>query len=389
MSSPQDSETKRAAIGNALEGGRLLRAGDYQGAIAACTEAIESYPSILGPYSSRAEAYRRLGMEKEAAADLRHLAEENTLYRIRSFLSCPVWGRETPSVEVIVTGFDIRIQGQPAVPLPQLTCCAYEYPQQLDDRQPLASVNIKYLGEEGTPQELRLWMGLPYGLKDDARELYTEISKAYQAFRWTPEQPLMATFLPQGDLSAILRDLGVEARLADWNEESGQLWPPRSQSHEYRWLIDVADGPIRQVVIHHSYEARVVPYDNDGEESSLAIEFLVPDSRIGPEFPQINIRIVRVRSFPVFGKVTRVRWEDRSFLAVGDQGQREVDIKNAISSYGLAIPMLAVPAFLDWPCVYQLPSALQTASPPVSPQRSTSASWDTHYPIALSCPRPP
>lgn len=42
MSSPQDSEPKRAARGKAQDGGGLLSAGDFESATAACTEAIES-----------------------------------------------------------------------------------------------------------------------------------------------------------------------------------------------------------------------------------------------------------------------------------------------------------------------------------------------------------
>ena len=73
MLSPRDSETKRAALDKANEGRNLLLGGDYEGAIAACTEAIELAPDLLGPYQTRAAAYGHLGMEKEAEADLQHL----------------------------------------------------------------------------------------------------------------------------------------------------------------------------------------------------------------------------------------------------------------------------------------------------------------------------
>ena len=69
MSSPQNSETKRAAIEKAQEGRRLLSSGDYEGAIGACTEAIELYPGSVGARRTRAEAYRRLGKPTEAEAD--------------------------------------------------------------------------------------------------------------------------------------------------------------------------------------------------------------------------------------------------------------------------------------------------------------------------------
>ena len=45
MLSPQDLEAQRAA--KATEGARLLIAKDYEGAIAACTEAMKLNPSSL------------------------------------------------------------------------------------------------------------------------------------------------------------------------------------------------------------------------------------------------------------------------------------------------------------------------------------------------------
>ena len=46
---------------------------DYEGAIAACTEAIALLPDSIDAYRTRAEAYRRLGKGKQARSDLRHL----------------------------------------------------------------------------------------------------------------------------------------------------------------------------------------------------------------------------------------------------------------------------------------------------------------------------
>ena len=69
MSSPQDSETKRAAIEKAQEGWRLLSSGDYEGAIRACTEAIELYPGSVGARRTRAEAGFRLRERTKAEAD--------------------------------------------------------------------------------------------------------------------------------------------------------------------------------------------------------------------------------------------------------------------------------------------------------------------------------
>jgi len=70
MSSRRDGETERVAIEKAQEAWRLLRSGDYEGAIAACAEALELEPRGLGAYRMRADAYRRLSRKEEAAADL-------------------------------------------------------------------------------------------------------------------------------------------------------------------------------------------------------------------------------------------------------------------------------------------------------------------------------
>ena len=67
MSSQQYSETQRPALEQAQEGHRLLCAGDYKGAIKACTEAIEVCkdsielePRIQGAYRTRAEALNHI-----------------------------------------------------------------------------------------------------------------------------------------------------------------------------------------------------------------------------------------------------------------------------------------------------------------------------------------
>ena len=38
------------------------------------------------------------------------------------------------------------------------------------------------------------------------------------------------------------------------------------------------------------------------------IAYLVPDSRIWPDFPKLDVRSFRVRKFPIFGKVIGMRW---------------------------------------------------------------------------------
>ena len=76
MSCSQDAEKQRAALDGAQEGLRLLSVGDYEGAVVACTDAIKLDARSLGAYRTRAQAYERMGMGKEAQADYRHLGVE-------------------------------------------------------------------------------------------------------------------------------------------------------------------------------------------------------------------------------------------------------------------------------------------------------------------------
>ena len=59
MSSAQGSTEMNYAARKALEGHRLLSAGDYTGAIAACTEAIKLEPGSIGAKRTLQEANRQ------------------------------------------------------------------------------------------------------------------------------------------------------------------------------------------------------------------------------------------------------------------------------------------------------------------------------------------
>ena len=68
MSNPQDSATTRDASEKTYEGMRLLRSGDYRGAIAASTEAIGLDPYGLSERNTLEEAYIGLAEAKKAEA---------------------------------------------------------------------------------------------------------------------------------------------------------------------------------------------------------------------------------------------------------------------------------------------------------------------------------
>ena len=75
MSSSQDSETKRVAISKVQEAWFLLAAGNYDGAVAASTEAIELDPRRRGAYQLRAVAHKHLSRGQDAEADLAALRD--------------------------------------------------------------------------------------------------------------------------------------------------------------------------------------------------------------------------------------------------------------------------------------------------------------------------
>ena len=86
MSSSHNSETQRA-VTKAWEGARLLGAGNYEAAIAACTEAIVLEPSMLGAYRTRAEAYERLDRELTLKPISKHIRDRSEAQERRGLYS--------------------------------------------------------------------------------------------------------------------------------------------------------------------------------------------------------------------------------------------------------------------------------------------------------------
>ncbi|MCH7915836.1 MAG: hypothetical protein IH856_22830, partial [Deltaproteobacteria bacterium] len=156
----------------AFDGVRLLNAGDHEGAIAACTKAIESDPSSVGARRTRSEAYRRSGRRNEAAADRRYV--------------------RTRPVK----------------------------PQEIGDPRPVFNSRLAHIGSRGRPA---------------------------------------------GQKVRSVGGSGV------WGEE---------------WLIDVEEGPIRQVLIsNHPESAKGEP----PTKYLRKIEYLVPDARIGPHISKRGV----------------------------------------------------------------------------------------------------
>ena len=99
MSSTRDAADRFA------EGERLLRAGNYDAAIAEFSAAITLRPDYRLAYRRRAEAYRRLGMEEQARADRERAESILEAGRPRSEpMTCSSCGKESPAGARYCTG---------------------------------------------------------------------------------------------------------------------------------------------------------------------------------------------------------------------------------------------------------------------------------------------
>ena len=132
------------------------------------------------------------------------------------------------------------------------------------------------------------------------------------------------TARPAGNVRALDNRSGRTARW--WVVDVGEgvlIW------EENEWLVDVAEGPVRQVLIWESYDdgGRAVGAEEcGGTKADREIRYLVPDSRIEPSFPGYGreIHSVREKRFPIFGPVDGVRWEGRKNKSLLSMDWKEV-----------------------------------------------------------------
>ena len=98
---------------------------------------------------------------------------------------------------------------------------------------------------------------------------------------------------------AVLLDLGVDARVVEQDPFTKE---PR---------VQIADDPIRWIELALGALKAGTHYIDIHRDKPLGFGALcyVPDARIAPDSPKIGMVSVRVKSFPLFGRVKRVRWE--------------------------------------------------------------------------------
>ena len=92
-------------------------------------------------------------------------------------------------------------------------------------------------------------------------------------------------------LCAGMQAMGVDARMA----ERGRLEEKTGEGS--LGVLDIAQGPIRWINVRE---------EGSGEDHGYITEYGVPDQR---HLPQLQIRSIRVKTFPVIGRVVDVRWE--------------------------------------------------------------------------------
>jgi len=133
------------------------------------------------------------------------------------------------------------------------------------------------------------------------------------------------------DLCAALLDLGIQARMGEREraEEKFTFWRGRSLG-----IIDITDGSVRWVNIKMQSLG-----SNEGGGSDLYIEFGIPDSRVESTFPKVHIETVRVKSFPLFGRVIAMQWKGNDFgLGTIDRLASDVSLhKPIMGSYDVEI----------------------------------------------------
>lgn len=92
-------------------------------------------------------------------------------------------------------------------------------------------------------------------------------------------------------------------------------------------LIDILEGPIRWVNVRRVSHGQ---YRTD-----YYTDYGVPDARLGHSSPKLRIHSVRVRSFPLFGRVIDLRWEGTDFhREIISRLSMEYSIKSPIMKSG-------------------------------------------------------
>jgi hypothetical protein len=161
-----------------------------------------------------------------------------------------------------------------------------------------------------------------------------------------------------------LCELGVEARMEmrRWVAEEA-IGGGVSQG-----VIDIPEGPIRWI------NAKIVARAGGHGETAQSeyFQYGVPDPRIGPNTPNVRIKIAPVRSLPVVGKVVDLRWKGKDLgLRIIDRMSSDISLKQlTIDRWSLPINIKAHNDYRCW-----------TIEPPFD-SSLTAEKWSCYQAIA-------
>jgi len=106
------------------------------------------------------------------------------------------------------------------------------------------------------------------------------------------------------DIFGVLQTFGVRAQIA----------PPGLPEEEIgigsSLLIDILEGPIRWVNVRKETTSSGQP---GGESTSYYTDYGIPDFRLGPDLSRLRIHSVRIKTFPLIGKVIDLQWKGKDY----------------------------------------------------------------------------
>ena len=115
-----------------------------------------------------------------------------------------------------------------------------------------------------------------------------------------------------------LRAIGVDAWVDDYEYSINDKY------EEGIHLVRVNEGPIRQIGFRHGlapvWDDRV---SDPGVNIYWGVDYRIPDSRISTAYPIMEFRSVQLKRFPIFGRVTGIRWKVQ--LPKDSQSRRMAD----------------------------------------------------------------
>jgi len=206
-----------------------------------------------------------------------------------------------------------------------------------------------WLSRKEPPVEIKLGPEPVYPSQPDAKltqevrqrpEPAAEPTQTYRGFFGRLKEKLRDK--TRDELCARLCAMGIDARLAERGQVEEKFGGKGSLG-----LIEIPERSIRWVNVRKvTTSSGGGPYGG-GSTTYYYTEYGVPDARLGPDSPGTRIKTIRVKSFPVFGKVIDLRWEG------GDYGTGVIDRLN--SDHQLKEPIMkshgvTITAISDYSC---------------------------------------